>query len=79
MYIDIGKFGLLAVLFVGAYFGINPWWVPAVMLAWVYSIFIYIPWIGAKRRAAQQAVMQKQYLEQVMGRDIIDVDPKDIH
>ena len=73
MYLDAGKFGLLVALLVGVYFGWNPWWVPAVMASWLYSLFIYVPFLGRKRRAAmaaQQAVAQKAYLDALAGRDI---------
>ena len=79
MYIDIGKLGLIVFLIVGAYFGINPWWVPAVMLSWLYSLFIRIPFIGTKRRAAALEAYRKQYLENVMGRDVPAIKPEDLN
>lgn len=70
MYIDIGKFGLVAVLLVGIYFGWNPWWVPAVFITWLYSLFIYVPFIGKKRREAAIAAHQKAYLDALAGREV---------
>lgn len=65
MFIDIGKFGLLAVLLAGVYFGFNPWWVPAVMLAWMYQVYVLLPF--TKKRL--QAAYQKQYLDALAGRN----------
>ena len=69
MYVDAGKFGLILVLLVGVYFGWNPWRVPVVYTSWLYGLFIRIPWLGAKKRAAALEAYRKQYLESVMGRD----------
>ena len=77
MYVDASKLGLLIALLFGVYFGWNPWWVPAIMLSWLYSLFVRIPWIGAKRRAAALEAARKQYLESVMGRE--DAKPEELN
>ena len=70
MYVDAGKFGLILVLLVGVYFGWNPWWVPAIMASWLYSLFIYVPFLGRKRREAALAAQQKAYLDALAGREV---------